>query len=171
MLNVISGTDKRMQFIRSLIEVRDTPRGRALFAVVGIPKETTALTFSGQILAYPNRLSLQIDEGQHMHSSGDIDDFLNHSCAPNTYIDFNALALRALVDIPEGAELTYNYLTTEWELAAPFTCTCAAHNCYGEIKGFRYLSLAQQLALEPLASPFLLKKIQLIKEPRYNNII
>ena len=146
-----------MQFIRSLIEVRDTPRGRALFAVVGIPKETTALTFSGQILAYPNRLSLQIDEGQHMHSSGDI--------------DFNALALRALVDIPEGAELTYNYLTTEWELAAPFTCACAAHNCYGEIKGFRYLSLAQQLALEPLASPFLLKKIQLIKEPRYNNII
>ncbi|MFO7711466.1 MAG: SET domain-containing protein-lysine N-methyltransferase [Candidatus Woesearchaeota archaeon] len=76
---------------------------------------------------------------------------------PNGYIDFDDLAYRAKRPIRKGEELTFNYLTTEWDLAEKFNCDCGSNNCYEEIKGFKYLTLNQKKELEP--SPFLKKKL------------
>lgn len=69
--------------------------------------------------------------------------YLNHNCDPNGYINADELTFRALTDIAAGAEITFNYLTTESELAAPFTCTCGSTNCFGLIQGRDFLTPAE----------------------------
>lgn len=58
--------------------------------------------------------------------------------------------------VPADTELTFNYLTTEWEMNECFTCGCGAPNCYGRIEGFAYLSPDKQRELLPLLAPHLL---------------
>lgn len=52
--------------------------------------------------------------------------FMNHSCEPNTYVDFaRDIALR---DIKKGEEITSDYSSDSvGELS--FTCNCASKNC------------------------------------------
>ena len=85
----------------------------------------------------------------------------NHSCAPNTYVDWKGLCLRALRDIDTGEELTCNYLTTDWDLHEKFVCTCGSPDCYGEIRGFKYLSPEQRRALEQFVPEFMKKRISM----------
>lgn len=89
---------------------------------------------------------------------GTIDDRFNHSCNPTTRLDLSQAIFEALRDIQEGEEITWNYLTTEYDLSqdqADFDCFCNSKNCVGKICGFKYLSLAQQQELWPYLSPFL----------------
>lgn len=67
--------------------------------------------------------------------------FLNHSCRPNAAIVNRVLVARTA--IPAGAEVTFDYNTTEYEIAAPFKCGCG--HCEGaEIRGAKYLSTAER---------------------------
>lgn len=71
---------------------------------------------------------------------------------------------RALRDIQPGEELTWNYLTTEYDMQkerAVFDCRCGSENRVGEVKGFKYLSKEQQEALLPVVSTFLRTKFWL----------
>jgi hypothetical protein len=67
--------------------------------------------------------------------------------------------LRERRDIEAGEELTCNYLTTDWELHEKFVCSCGAPNCYGEIRGFKYLSPQQQRELERFVPEFMKRRI------------
>lgn len=90
------------------------------------------------------------------------EDFINHSCSPNTKLDIVKRWFIAIKDISKNEEVTFNYLTTEWDMkkcGADFHCVCGSKNCFGHIKGFRYLTRVQKLKLKPLLSPFLLNKI------------
>ena len=51
-----------------------------------------------------------------------------------------------------------NYCATEEELAEPFKCKCGSSDCYGLIRGFRFLSRSRQEALRDVASPWLKAK-------------
>lgn len=53
------------------------------------------------------------------------------------------LTFRALRDIAAGNEITFNYLTTESEMAVPFNCSCGSTNCFGLIQGRSFLTGAQ----------------------------
>jgi hypothetical protein len=53
----------------------------------------------------------------------------------------------ALRDIDPGTEVTFNYLTTEWDMSAPFHCDCGALHCPGWVAGYRHLSLRQRRAI------------------------
>ena len=90
------------------------------------------------------------------------EDFINHSCSPNAKIDVVNRWFIAIKDISKNEEITFNYLTTEWDMkkyGADFKCLCGSQNCFKHIKGFKYLSRKQKLKLKPLLSPFLFKKI------------
>jgi len=132
---------------------------RGLFVLRPVRKDETLITYDGPIIDYPTRYSIQIDESLHIDGTPESNAYLNHSCAPNTYVDWKGLFLRALRDIEAGEELTCNYLTTDWELHERFVCTCGAPTCFGEIKGFKYLSPEQQRALEPFVPEFMRKRI------------
>ena len=87
-----------------------------------------------------------------------------HSCDPNCYVDFELLQLKALKDLKEGEELTYNYCTAEDSMLHPFQCICGAKNCFGVVKGFDHLTPEQKLEVFPFASPYLKRKY--LKETR-----
>jgi SET domain-containing protein len=108
------------------------------------------------------RDSLQIKENKHQHSEKKeaAENFINHSCNPNGYIDFSELSFKAKTKIEPGEKLTFNYLNTEWELTNKFKCNCDSSNRYGKIKGFKNLSKPEKEDLKPGLSPFLKKKLE-----------
>ena len=88
--------------------------------------------------------------------------FINHSCSANTKIDVIRFRYIAIKNIRKDQEITYNYLTTEYDMKKNgdgFKCECGSRNCLGHIKGFKYLTHLQKLKLKPYLTPFLLKKI------------
>lgn len=153
--------------IPSLIKIKRSPNGKGLFARKIIKKGSPLFHFNGQIGddAHTNPKALQIDEDKFLESTAKFDDFLNHSCEPNCYIDWQRLNLIALKDIQEGEELTYNYCTSDWDDVnlikdCSFKCKCGSKNCIGEVKGFRYLSMKQKKEIQKFISPFLRNKFK-----------
>ncbi|MFA6924085.1 MAG: SET domain-containing protein [Bacteroidales bacterium] len=109
-----------------------------------------------KIIENPTRYSLQIDVGKHVevHEKIEISDnldslwqYMNHACEPNCYFKTEDMTFRAKHKIAEEEHLTFNYLTTEYDMAAPFKCDCKSENCFGFIKGFKYLNVEQKLKL------------------------
>ncbi len=126
-----------------------------LFALHSVKKESVLITYDGPVIDHPTRYSIQIDEKRHIEGTPDSNAYLNHACTPNTYVDWKGPFLRALRDLRADEELTCNYLTTDWEIHEKFQCKCGSPNCYGEIRGFRYLSASQQKELEAFVPEFM----------------
>lgn len=59
--------------------------------------------------------------------------FCNHSCRPSVVFDMRKLEVRVVDNTPlkAGDPLTFFYPSTEWEMAAPFTCECPAKDASG----------------------------------------
>jgi hypothetical protein len=94
---------------------------------------------SGRITPVRNRLTIETGVDQHLDPDGHVWGFSNHGCDPNARVDLATRALRALRPIAAGEEITWNYLTTEWELSHPFACRCQASGCLGSIHGLRFV--------------------------------
>lgn len=90
--------------------------------------------------------------------------FINHSCNPNAKLDLRLdkpeSAYVATKDIAKDEEIAFNYLTTEYDMNEGFVCKCGSRDCYGVIRGFKYLNQEQQRALRPLLLPYLAEKLQ-----------
>lgn len=141
------------------VRVGDTKKGKAIFATQEINKDELIFGFGGEILNVADKYSIQIDDNKHLSGSGDINDLLNHSCNPTGYFDFDTLDFKAINDIEEGGEVTFNYLTSEWEMAVPFDCKCESSNCFEIIKGFKFCTPDQKKGMEEFLSPFIKKKL------------
>jgi hypothetical protein len=111
----------------------------------------------GEPVRRPTRYTVQIGENQHLEmvpgsTAEEIFDhyfwrFMNHSCEPNTSIRGREVV--ALREITPGEGVTFDYNTTEYELAEPFECRCGSARCQGTIRGFKHLSETQRRRLEP----------------------
>ena len=142
------------------IEVRLRSDGqRGLFVLRPVRKDEILITYDGPRIAHATRYSIQIEDHVHIEGTPESNAYLNHACAPNTYVDWRGVFLRALRDIAPGEELTCNYLTTDWELHEKFLCRCGAPNCYGELKGFKDLTPEQQRTLERFVPEFMRRRI------------
>lgn len=127
---------------------QDTPKGTPLFRILGDPNSS------------PHKYSIQLDYGLHLHPQKEhLWKMMNHSCAPNCLIDFKTWTFVALRDVKKGEELTFNYLTTEYEMVSPFRCRCEKANCKGEIRGFKFLSSAHLEELALYGSPYFLRHL------------
>ena len=126
------------------------------FALEAIAPGDVVLEMIGQLVNQPDRYSVQIDEQLHVRPPAELsptDDvpayrwrFLNHSCRPNAAVQGTLLV--AITPIAAGDEVTFDYNTTELEIACPFTCHCG--HCGGAIiRGFAHLSPAEQRQREP----------------------
>ena len=140
-------------------------KGRALLANRNIAEGKTILKIKGFMNSSKDSSyeSVQIDENKFIDSENYyVDDFVNHSCNPNTRLDLTNRSYIALRNIKKGEEITRNYLTTEYDLVeegCDFECKCGSNNCLHHIKGFKYLTKERKLKLKPLLSPFLKEKI------------
>lgn len=134
------------------IEVRDKDGSKGVFAKKDIKKHSVVFHLNGTVSTRPTKYTIQVGSHRHLtfpairKPSDDFDycwQYLNHSCEPNGYINTAELTFRALQDIAAGEEITFNYLTTESEMAVPFTCVCGSANCFGFIRGRNFLTPEQ----------------------------
>ena len=125
------------------VKVKLTHKGRSIFANRSFSKGETVVT-GRRVMILPQRTnhSLQVDFDLHI----EIDEpgqLINHSCSPNTGVrnnEFGAYDFIALVDIPSGCEITFDYETTEYISIAVPECACGLSNCRLKTRGFKFLS-------------------------------
>jgi hypothetical protein len=145
--------DSRMN---SQIEVRDSNGFKGVFAREDIVEDSAIFYLKGTVSKIPTRYTIQLGRNRHLNFplvrwiDDDLDycwQSLNHNCEPNGYMNVHDLTFRAAKNIRRGAEITFNYLTTESEMAVPFSCICGSENCFGFIRGRNFLSAEQSRRL------------------------
>jgi hypothetical protein len=136
---------------------------RRLVAMQHVAEGTRLFRIEGQETETPSRHSLQVGWNLHLDQScaRDPNDrvarfywrYMNHHCEPTTVIrDRDVVALRHVVP---GDGITFDYNTTEYELAEPFECRCGSARCVGVVRGARHLTPAQRVRLEPWLPDYL----------------
>ena len=139
------------QDARRLIALGPVAAGTRLFAIIG--RESPA----------PTRYSVQVGAALHLDQdcAHDITDvvhrffwrYLDHACDPTAVIrDRELIAIR---DIAPGDSVTFNYNTTEYDMAEPFRCHCGSAQCVGMVRGARHLSARQRARLAPWLADYL----------------
>jgi hypothetical protein len=128
---------------------------RRLIAIRPIPKGTHLFTITGREIPAPTRYSVQVGAALHLDQDCARDEhdvvrryfwrYLDHHCDPTAFIrDRELISVR---DIAEGDGVTFNYNTTEYDMAEPFQCHCGSARCLGLIRGARHLTRAQRARL------------------------
>ena len=134
------------------VEVRDNDGFKGVFAREDIMQDSVVFYLRGTITTTPSKYTIQLGNNRHLNfptirkTNDDLDycwQYLNHSCEPNGYMNATELTFRALRDIKRGEQITFNYLTTESEMAVPFNCICGSPACFGYIQGRDFLSAAE----------------------------
>jgi SET domain-containing protein len=121
--------------------------GRGVFAQQPIAPGSVLLHFTGPLLRYeqttPQTLALQIGPNLYLGASGNMDDFVNHSCNPNCgmVIEGTRVTLIAIRDIAAGEELFFDYSTTMDEDDFEMTCRCGEAVCRKIVRDFKHLSM------------------------------
>ena len=127
----------------------------------------------GPVVSQATPYTIQVDVNKHVDPVGPLKR-TNHSCNPNAkfvyeprlkedeIMDFDKdhkifWHLVATRDIKEGEDITFDYTTTEYEMAGVFNCLCGMENCLGEVKGFKFLSAEEKAQREKELSPVMRK--------------
>ena len=142
-------------------------KGRGVFAAMTFKKGEEVLEFLGEIRDVADfddlTYALQIGPSTFIGPSGDVDDFVNHSCEPNTGIREREgrVVLFALTDIKAGLEITFDYSTTQSGGYWTMDCQCGSDYCRGTIGDFRDLSttLKSYYVKNRAVLPFLIKDL------------
>ncbi len=149
-----------MGFNPSLL-VENKSHGLGVFAAQSFVIGDRLTIFDSEFVEYPTRYTIQVDQRKHLVTEGNLGAFLNHSCDPNARFVAETLEMIAIKPIKKGEEVTFNYLSSEWDMAAPFACQCGADGCHKTIRGFQHLSQDHKMLLADLALPYLRRLIAL----------
>ncbi len=133
--------------------------GSGAFASEPIREGEPIIVFSGPVLHRSEvdfgDYHLQIGEALYLGPSGVADDYINHSCRPNSGFR-GGLTLYALRDIDADEEITWDYSTAiDEEDFAGFPCACGSSDCRGVVRSFRHLPADVQRRLRPLLLSYL----------------
>jgi uncharacterized membrane protein YeiB len=135
--------------------IRDAGFG-SLHAVRSFTPGEVVFPLKGRPATRATRYTIQVGTEAHLDPTSEHDSpwaYLNHGCDPNVAIDIPSRAIVARRPICAGAELRFDYNTTEWEMAESFVCNCGAPRCVGLVLGFAYLSPDRRLLLLRDAAP------------------
>lgn len=155
--------------VNSLKKIQTKYKDNGVITESDLPANTPILEFKGRIYrgTLPDNLNqdyiLQIGKEIYIGRSGNLDDYINHSCNPNCYV--YSIGTRAFLytinAIPKNTEITYDYSVTstneenDWSM----DCKCKSYNCRKKISGFKYLPDEVKLKYKTLGiiPKFLLK--------------
>jgi len=115
---------------------RDETGGKCAVAISTILKGETICYNDATRINRPIKYSWQISEHVHLIGPGALD----HNCDKPTCIVNSQNNFVASRDIEKGELLTFNYLTTEYDMNVEFQCICGEQKCFSSIKGYKYLS-------------------------------
>ncbi len=132
---------------KQYLKVQDCKAGKGLFTTINIPAKSPIIEITGPIAVdkESNRDSyIQVGPNTFIGQSGDVDDYINHSCDPNCklHIVGNRAILYSLYIVPAGNELNIDYSITstatsdEWQME----CKCGSIKCRKIVSGHHYLS-------------------------------
>ncbi len=152
--------------LRSSVGVMHAHGALHMMALEAFQPGQRVLKLEGIISSEPTRHTIQLSETEHLQSpkTAGLERrierhpwlFLNHSCRPNTAV--RGRELIALRPIAPYEELSFDYETTEWHMAEPFTCRCG--NCGGRsVRGFAFLPAEERERRRPYLAPHLLARI------------
>lgn len=125
-------------------------QGKGVFTNKSFRKGDEIIKFKGKLFTYPQLPEpydevedhyVQVDKDLYLGPSGELDDFINHSCNPNSgvKIEGKRIFLIAIKNFKKGEEIVWDYSTTmdedDWEM----DCTCQSKNCRKKIRDFKYL--------------------------------
>ncbi len=116
-----------------------------LVSNIFIEKDLPIIEFNGKIsnvqdLDFFSRL--EISKTKAIGRSGDIDDYIEHSCNPNTglKIIYHRAFLYTIKTIKPEQEICFDYSTIMFDYS--FDCNCGFGNCRRTIKPFKDLDIA-----------------------------
>ena len=136
--------------VRQQIDIIQTGnKGEGLIAKIRFDKGRIVFAFTGELVAYQNLFTLQIEPGKYLHDPYVMGKVL-HSCEPNMHCDMRAFTFTAVRDIEPGEYLTMDYETTEERLFRPFQCCCGSLNCRGIIRGYAHRRSASSAVVTEL---------------------
>ena len=150
------------------IAVVGAPGSYGVIATAPFAAGDVLFSVEGMTTDRPSRYSVQIDDQRHIEVEPDtpLDQlparypwrFVNHHCDPSAV--FVGSEFRALRPIAAGEAITYNYNTTEFDMAAPFSCHCGFETCSGRISGFAHLTGPAHTRLRPWLAPHLRRRLR-----------
>jgi hypothetical protein len=146
--------------ISGKVRKQSGPLGASVVAAEPIARRELLFSICGQVRRRASRYTLQVSSDVHVDPVGQLWGFINHSCDPNCRIDFARWRIVASRPIAAGEELSFHYLTTEWNMACPFACRCGAVGCLARIAGLRHIRPEQVHHLWPLLAPHLMRKLR-----------
>ena len=124
------------------IFIQQTEKGRGVFASRDFCKgETVVVGRRVDILPERTTHTFQMDFDLHIESD-EPGSVINHSCSANTGVrnnQFGAYDFVALVDIPSGSEITWDYSTTEYSFIDIPKCCCGSTECRSKLLGYKFL--------------------------------
>jgi SET domain-containing protein len=150
-----------------ILQVRETEhKGRGVFTASFIPAGTRIVALEGQRARLqdlpPDSMATQIEDDWWLYSDGSsLDDFVNHSCDPNTGFARHDPVLYALRDIVAGEELSWDYSTSISLAGWNLQCLCGSKGCRGVILPFGELTLEERLRLRPIALEYLHRRMSM----------
>ncbi len=132
------------------LSLKKSKKGLGVFTNLPLPSKSEILQFHGKQIPteelptpYDSVLDhyLQIGQSLYLGPSGEIDDFINHSCNPNAAVVFQneKIFLQSIKAIAVNEEVTFDYSLTmvadDWTMR----CVCEEPNCRHEIVEFALL--------------------------------
>lgn len=149
--------------------LREVPgKGRGVFATGNFKAGQFVLEFVGDIRDVESfsdlTYALQVGPKDFMTASGGIDDYVNHSCDPNTGIrsEEGRIILFALRSIKSGEEITFDYATTQEGGFWTMNCCCESPACRQMIGDFSDLPEERQnyFISQQAVLPYVLETLQ-----------
>jgi hypothetical protein len=124
--------------------------GKAVYASKKFSEGSVILKFGGEIVSEEtireklgSRMDhfLQVSNKHFWGPSGGADDYVNHSCNPNSGLVFKgkSIYLVAIKNINPDTEITWDYSTSSFNTSWKMKCGCNDPLCRHEITGFEYL--------------------------------
>lgn len=134
----------------SYLTMKVTNKGKSVFANRHFEANSFIIEFRGKVYTmdeYKKRLVpcnnhfLQISDDLFLGPTRTPDNYINHSCNPNTGIRImgNSVLLFAIKNIHKGEEITFDYSTTMAEDYWEMDCRCGSKYCRGKVRDFKHL--------------------------------
>ncbi|QDX24911.1 SET domain-containing protein [Sphingomonas suaedae] len=161
----------RYRHPRNLFEVGENHLGKAVYASCRFAEGAELMRFTGRRFHVDEIPSLmrgsddrfvQVTPDHYMGPSGQLDDLVNHSCAPNAGLRFteDGVILVAIRPIAAGDEVTWDYSTTLAQSNWHMICQCRSEGCRRVIGNFDTLDPDRQeyFRARNLVAPYLRRR-------------
>ncbi len=127
-------------------------QGLGVFTRRSYKKNEMILIFGGDEIPSTNISNfthfMQISPQAYLGPSGQLDDYINHDCDPNSAVYFqeDILVLKAIRDVKIEEQLSIDYSTIIFNEPTAFECACHSKNCRKVIGNFYTLPSKMQRA-------------------------